>query len=128
MRWIPAIRDFLGSIHSHLELEDDFLPQLQREGDCALMDHVTTDKFKPTESKLINACRLYKGITLLSDAVTADGQDIRNDILFPGKPLNTPKGLMPYQDDPSPKAWSLWRRLLHQFTIGNTTVLQHNLG
>ena len=65
---------------------------------------------------------------MLSDAVTADGQDIRKDILHPGKPFNNPKGLMPYQDNPSPKAWLLWRQLLHQFTIGNTTVLQHDLG
>jgi hypothetical protein len=92
------------------------------------MDHVTKDKFKPTEYQLINACRLYKGVTLLSDAVTADGQDIRKDILYPGKPLNKHKGHMPYQDNPSPKAWSLWRKLLNQFTIGHTTVLQGDLG
>jgi hypothetical protein len=28
MKWLPAIRDFLGSINSHLELEESFIPPL----------------------------------------------------------------------------------------------------
>jgi hypothetical protein len=128
MKWLPSIRDFLGSIQSRLELEETFIPKLQREGDCFLMDHATADKFTPTEIALINACRLFKGVTLLSDSVTADGQDIRTDILLPGKPLNSHKGLMPYQDNPSPKAWSHWKRFLHKFTLGHTTCLQQDLG
>ena len=128
MRWLPAIRAFLGSIDSHLELEETFIPALQREGDCFLMDKALDQNFSPTELQLISARRCYKGVTLLSDAVSADGTEIRIDSMNSGPPINTPKGQMPYQDNSSPKAWSLWKRLLSQFTLGTTTCLEHDLG
>jgi hypothetical protein len=128
MRWIPSIRDFLGSINSHLELEDTYIPPLQREGDCFLMDHAANTSFSSTEIEIINACRLYKGVTLLSDTATSDGKEIRTDIINSGKPLLSPKNIMPYQQDPSMKSWALWKRFLRQFVLGDTTCLQHDLG
>ena len=93
------------------------------------MDAATNGMFKNSDIKLVNACRLFLGITMLSDIVTAEGTEIRPEI-WQGKKkvLDQHKGLIPYQSKPYPKAWSLWRKLLQQFTNGNTNVLNVGLG
>ena len=80
MKWIPAIRNFLATLHAELELSVDFVPKVQRENDCFLMDIATNGTFKPRAIWLVNACRLFLGVTLLSDIVNAAGISIRTEI------------------------------------------------
>ena len=129
MVWIPAIRDFLNKINGSLEMAETFVPDLQRENDCFLMDDVVSGSYRPTEIKYISACRLYLGVTLMSDIATADGNEIRPEILLGSQPtVDTHKGLMPYQEKPNETAWKLWRRMLLKHTIGQTLCLSVTLG
>ena len=128
MKWLPAIRDFLASMKCTLEMDKNYIPELQRENDLFLMDVALKEKYKPNQIKLINACRIYKGVTLLSDVVNAKGNKIREDMMNQEKPQDDHKGLMPYQDLPSTNAWELWKRLLHTFTYHKSERLTSPMG
>jgi len=129
MKWIPAIRDFLASINGTLEMSINFVPELQRENDCFLMTQAGLLSFSPTQMLLLNACRLYLGVTFLSDITNAQGTEIRIEILQGKVPkFDSHRGLIPYQNVPSQKAWRLWRRLIHTFTLDKTSFLTTDLG
>ena len=55
MKWLPAIRRFLHHNNATLELEENFVPQLQRTNDAFLMDFAVTPRFTPIEIERINA-------------------------------------------------------------------------
>ena len=74
LRWIPNLRMFLARHNFELEYKVNFIPPIQRENDKFLMDLA---KGKPKTIEMINACRLYLGVTLLSDIVTASGNKLR---------------------------------------------------
>ena len=118
MKWLPAIRSFLCEQNLYLELELDCIPKLQRINDAFIMDHVNS--FTPVQIQIINACRLFKGVTLLSDITTLDGNVIRGDMKNNMKPTDKQKGLMPYQDLPNNSAWVLWRRALKAFCTNDS--------
>jgi hypothetical protein len=85
--------------------------------------------FKSIEQKYVNACRLFLGVSLLSDITKADGTEIRKEIFHGGvSTVETYKGHIAYQTRPGEEAWSLWRRMLTHLTIGNTPVLRKSLG
>ena len=111
--WIPAIRNFLATLKGSLEMSVDFVAPLQRENDCYLMDSVVNGPFDTTEKKLINACQLYLGVTLLSDTTNAAGTEIRKEIINGTIPtIDTFKGSIPYQANPNVAAWSWWQKAL----------------
>jgi hypothetical protein len=58
-----------------------------------------------------NRCRLFLGILFLSELVTADRHNIDRDAWLGTRIRHTPF-LWPYQPDPGPKSWRIWRRLL----------------
>ena len=114
MKWIPQVRQFLHSTNCHIELEATFLPKLQRENDRFLMDLVLESMtLTPMELQMLNACRMYLGVTLLSDIVTPDGKKLS---LFTTEyrhdNFSTHHGLIPYQTKPSSRAWNQWHKLL----------------
>ena len=124
MKWLPSIREFLRKNGLSLELSINCIPELQRVHDEFIMDHVVTGIFKRNEIQMINACRIYKGVTLLSDMVTMDGKSIAADMLTNLRPNNTNKGLLPYQNIPNAKAWKLWKKVLLLFCITETELKQ----
>ena len=136
MKWLPAIRRFLKNNNATLELEENFVPKLQRTNDAFLMDFAVTSRFTPIEIQWINACRKFKGVTLLSDVTTCKGINIREDMINKEKPNNNFKGLMPYKNCPNAGSWYLWKKLLREFcthgyelteSLGNWLVSGENL-
>ena len=68
---------FLASINGNIELQDMFLPALQRVGDSYIMDRVLAHaNFKPGDIKAINWCRLYLGVVTVADISNAAGTQI----------------------------------------------------
>ena len=117
MVWLPQVREFLAKIDGGIELSNDFIPQLQRTNDKFLMDKSITGIFTDLELQLVNACRLYLGVTLLSDITNPKGDLVKSFALQGLAPsTSTEKGLRPYQERPSTCAWTLWQKLLEQFT------------
>ena len=121
MMWLPSLRSFLATVDCRIELAQDFIIPLQRENDSFVMDHALQFTTKPLDLQLLNACRLYLGITLVSDITTCNGESLS---LAPTLGLqlqhSTLRGLTAYQDYPSTKAWNLWRKFLSTLTTGNT--------
>jgi hypothetical protein len=125
MKLIPAIRNFLASISSTLEMSDtyDILPQ--RENDIFLMDAAQDFCIKDTSFMTLNACRLYLGVTLLSDITTPSGTTLQEGIMDGIKPIiHVHKGLMPYQERPGETSWKQWRNFLKTFLSEDQTLAE----
>lgn len=86
MKWLPVIRFHLHKMGSRLILTKTFVPPLQRVNACFLMDVILNSAiFTPHQLKIFNACRLYLGVTLLSDITTSSGTHIYHS-LHRGRP------------------------------------------
>ena len=118
MQWVPQVRKYLSSINCRIELEQTFIPPLQRVHDSFIMDHALTYTSSSTELSLINGCRLYLGTVFLSDIASCDGTVITNES-YQGIQSTTSslRDLNPYQERPSLKAWNSWRRFLHSLLV-----------
>ena len=130
MTWIPVLRESLHGLRCSIELHQSFTPQLQREQDIFIMDRAIELFPKPLELQLLNACRVYLGLLLLSDMVTPEGGQICQFALQGYQSTQTqPKLLFPYQQRPGRRAWKLWKQFLRSFiTPGTTCNLQTPLG
>jgi hypothetical protein len=99
---------FLSSIDSEIELDNSFLYPSQREHDFHIMDRVLdSGKFKPREVRLLNYCRLFLGVTTISDVPTANGKDI-DRTMFLGTPsllASQTKWMQPEQAKPYAASW-----------------------
>jgi hypothetical protein len=66
-----------------------------------------------------NRCRLYLGVTFLSEISSAEGRSLSRDAWNGSRPRMASL-LWPYQPNPGPTSWRAWRRLLARgflFTI-----------
>ena len=116
MQWVPQLRQFLSSVDCRVELEEDFVPRLQRENDVFLMDSALAFTSSATDLKLINACRLYLQVTMLSDIVTPDGCTFTLASLDGRRDNKSSCELLtPYQTRPGSRAWGKWRKFLGSF-------------
>mmetsp|Transcript_1981 Transcript_1981/g.3051 ORF Transcript_1981/g.3051 Transcript_1981/m.3051 type:complete len:373 (-) Transcript_1981:3129-4247(-) len=89
------------------------LPQDQRENDSFLMSEFIYKGFKKGELELINQCRIYHQVMTVTDIATADGATI--DSLYTksrGSNDRVSSLQWPIQNNPSSKAWGLWKRAL----------------
>jgi hypothetical protein len=73
-RWLPSLRTFLASIDASIELDKTYCIPHQRQGDYHLMDKANYNTaFTDRELHELNCCRLYLGVTLLSDICNTQG-------------------------------------------------------
>ena len=130
MCWLPTLRASLSCMNCTIELADTHVPPVQREHDLFVMDKALTVTHKPIDLQFINACRLYLGITFLSDMVTPAGTQICQFALQGYQSTQTqPKLLFPYQNRPGSKAWKVWKNFLRTLiTPGTTCNLRVCLG
>ena len=49
MKWLLSVRSFLNDHQLSIEMELDYIPQIQRENDLVLMDHVVAAEFNQIE-------------------------------------------------------------------------------
>ena len=129
MVWISQVRDFLGSLDCHIELSQTFLPELQRENDLFLMEHALTQQYGENQLRLLNACRIFLGVTLLSDIVSADGLSLRESaIQHVPDSMSAFRGHIPYQSYPSTATWNVWADSLLSLTDHTSSRLTRPLG
>ena len=84
-------------------------PPLQCEHNCFLMDIAIQQPYSDMYMQVLNACRLYLGVTLLSDITTANGQGLAPFSTAWQKPsFSKVKGLLPYQDHPNQQESHQW--------------------
>jgi hypothetical protein len=109
-KWMPSLWDYLSSIDSQIELDLDkpFLYPIQRKHDFHIMDCVLeSGKFKPREVRMLNYCRLFLGVTTISDVASADGKDIDRTMFFgtPSLLASQTKWMQPEQAKPYTASW-----------------------
>ena len=133
-KWITSMRAFMATIHATIELKDAPMPKLQRVGDSYIMDRVLANgRFKPSQIKAVNWCRMYLGVVSVSDITNAAGTE-----LLPGmyngeldSVPNTNQWHQVHQKKPGKDSWKQWRRacrlVAHQgkklyTTLGDWTI------
>jgi hypothetical protein len=111
-RWLKSLRKFLSRIGGSIEVDDYFLPSIQRENDVYLMDLVlASNHFTSKEICTINYCRMFLQIVTISDLCLADGVSIDPAFLSgtPAPTSSTSKWIHINQGRPSEPCWRLWR-------------------
>ena len=74
-KYVESIRRYLLSIGATIEVDQKFLPPLQREHDAYFMDLVlASKKYNTTETTYINWCRLHLQVLTVSDMALANGR------------------------------------------------------
>ena len=129
--WITSMRDYLATVNGSLELREPLIPQLQREQDSFIMDHVIAHgRFKPAQIKAINWCRLYLGVVTVSDIATAAGTHLipamctGNTEAMPTR--NT--WLRVHQKKPNKRSWREWNKACNLLATPKHHVLHQRLG
>jgi hypothetical protein len=79
--------------------------------------------FTDRELHKLSCCRLYLGVTLLSDICNIQGTHLLPSVLWGYEDdLNPVKGFQARQARPSAKSWLLWRQLLRSFASSTGTL------
>ena len=129
MQWIPSIRQYLTCIQGCITLKRTFVTPLQCKNDIHLMDLATQYAKNATTIKIINACRLYLQIKLLSNITTSQGKSVQDTTLCRIKSMtSTPTTLYPHQSDPNKKAWSILQAFLLTTVCTSHLTLKTKLG
>ena len=135
-KWFASLRLFLAEADISLTLTKTYVYPIQRQHDLHLMDYFReSGKFKPSQLRILNYCRLYLNVTVLSDICDATGTCIsRNKFsgtsdtessLTDSYPRETPAR----QDNPNRASWAVWRKALLTLTSSPTTLaLEKPLG
>jgi Reverse transcriptase (RNA-dependent DNA polymerase) len=108
--WLTSLWEFLHS--SNITLTKTKNDILLFTNDGYIMNQLCL-QHRQKELQLLNHCRIYLQITNISDAITLDGMGFRNSIWKGTRLLmKQNQSQWPEQPNPSPQAWSLWRRAL----------------
>jgi hypothetical protein len=129
--WLASLRQYLQDVGGHLELDQPFVPALQRTQDQFIMDIVLqSKKFKPGEVRQVNYCRLYLRVLTLADISNANGTYILQEA-FDGEDraiLKNSKWCHVHQKKPGVKAWYQWRKACRLISQWSTHQLDTPLG
>jgi hypothetical protein len=76
-RWLHSLHQFLATIDGRLELDETYIPPVQRSGDGHLMDIATrSGAYDTTTLRIINQCRIFLNVVTVSDIANAAGTHI----------------------------------------------------
>ena len=116
--WISSLVEFLLSSNLTMRIEDIWRPEPLRQHDSPIMELII-HKLPRSELRDINAVRMFLRVSMLSEITTTNGRLIRITHR-PGHPpfLQQANSLpnWPRQPNPSPRAWSRWRRMLRSIS------------
>ena len=113
-KWLLSLRSYLCHIGGSLRISPTFVPPLEREYDHFIMDEVIHSTwFNPREIKLINLCRLYLQVLLISDITNVTGTHL-DKFMAKGEVDHRKSGHTAghrfVQDRPPARVWTLWRK------------------
>eukprot|EP00957_Ditylum_brightwellii_P058930 4469245-Ditylum_brightwellii.AAC.1 len=110
-RWLPFLCSYLGATGLCLQLYYTEVYPPQRKHDQHIMSTVIhSNAFKPHKIKHINYCRLYLGVTTLSDITLADDKTVDPHMKSGNISLlsSSAKQLLTKQGCPNQKSWKTW--------------------
>lgn len=125
-RWLQSLRQALAYSHSHLQLDQDFIPEIERLNDRYIMDiAMESGEFNADDLRLLNYCRLYLHVVTVSDITDATGSYIMPEMFDCIRPRwFNPTTITVLQQRPSRfQCHFQWKRLCriisnHQLLLG----------
>ena len=130
-KWLLSIRTYLNHIGGSITLRPTFISDRRRLHDRYIMDDIIESKlFTPREICLLNLCRLYLQVLLLSDLTNAEGTYLDKFIIIGQLDHRTSSQSVTHrfvQDRPSQRAWALWKKANKIWSNG-TRKLNEALG
>jgi exonuclease III len=99
---------------SGFELKDGLPPTpISRDGDIFIMEAFSLLQFSAAQLRILNKCRIYLQVELLSDMSTGDGVALHPGSLEQHEPRSNRDDYdWPFQPKPNNTAWSMWRNAL----------------
>ena len=74
-KWLLSVRAYLQYVGGHLELDNDYVPSIERVHDSYIMDNIiTSNQFTEREIRNLNYCRLHLQALTISDLTQANGR------------------------------------------------------
>jgi hypothetical protein len=129
--WIASMRQYLQDVGGTIQLDDTGVLERQREGDSFIMDYVTQHpQFQPGQIKRVQYCRLYLGVTTVSEICNAAGTAII-PALYKGDKSSVEtysRWHNVHQKKPDARSWAQWRRACRLFSTHSKQVLHQRLG
>lgn len=111
--WLASIWKHMHQLQIKVEVENHWTPRRARQNDVLLMDEFMKYNLTPSQLRMINYCRLYLQVLLLSDIATADGRFILPSIFQGSRAAHRTSSLhWPRQTAPPASAWNIWRLAL----------------
>jgi hypothetical protein len=112
-KWITSLRKYLQTIGGEFELDQDYVPPLQREYDEHIMDIIIdSGRYSDKELCYLNYCRIYLQASTISDLTDARGT-VLDKAMLAGEPtiLSSKTNLHRFnQSRPPKRLWNLWKR------------------
>jgi hypothetical protein len=129
-KFIPAIRQHLSLIDSHINLDTTFVTPPLRRNDKAIMEQALELNFTAIQLKKINCVRMFLGVTYLSEITHPNGNHLQSSIQTPSYRSRHYQvtSNRPQQQQPNQASWNLWNQVLASLTISSSRRLKSKLG
>ena len=94
------------------------------------MDIITKNISSKITLQILNACKLFLQVTLLSEIASANGKFLKHNILQGKRNSIASTKIWPRQKSPDKATWKMWRLLIKQnfCSYDNTIQSQFQLG
>eukprot|EP00957_Ditylum_brightwellii_P204623 15340168-Ditylum_brightwellii.AAC.1 len=117
-RWIPSLHEYLGKTGMKIKLKYNEVYPCQRINDRHIMTSaIHSSSFSLLELRKLNDCRVYLGVTMLSDITLADGSTLDPHMRSGNIPLysSSTTQLKAKQAQPNKSSWKIWSKCLKLF-------------
>jgi hypothetical protein len=112
LKWLQSLREYLQFVGGTIELDNPYIPKLERTHDYFIMDAILqSNKFTDKEIQWLNCCRMYLQVVTIFDITKANGSQLDPDMLK-GKHARYSSRSRWHkfrQERPSEKRWQIWR-------------------
>jgi hypothetical protein len=115
--WLTSVWSYAHSANIIIDIEDQWLPEVAREGDSMLMDLAMNLNLSTLQLKQINAFRLYLQVLTISDISTATGSHILSNIIR-GRKTEDRLSRLHWPATRRPTSWVAWKLLLQHLSSG----------
>ena len=113
--WIKDTWKFLAE--HNMRISDgtaDILPR--REHDGLLMEAFVAEGYTGEKLRVLNRCRLYLRVALLSEVIDGGGSKVRSRMLAGTTPMARSQYVWPIQGKPPAQSWQIWKEAITGLT------------
>ena len=126
-KWLKSLRDYLKYVNGSIEIDQTYIPTLERVHDFFIMDAILdSHRFSDKEIQQINYCRLYLQAITISDLTQANGTKLDLAMLRgqPDQASSTSQWNHVNQARPDDAQWQLWKEANKLWSDADGVLLQ----